>query len=398
MSIRDHAIVVLSLIIGLCLLHTASVFEPGRLTDERFYEPAIEEAVAGRSPYDVPGFLYPPTFARTGRMVYEILGPSGSRYALRAFNLFGLVFILWFTMVRGIKAVQEPAFASTGRATATPVWALVALSVALLLTPGVGLGVFVGNFSFLVGAIAILGIWLADRRPVLAGVLLGATLVTKPLIAGGLPLFLLPRPRNRTAASFLRRLHARRVAAALIAVFLAIGLLWVDRQELVQMLAAEPPELDKKRSLSIYRIARELGFGELRIPLFTIVTAVLALAFWGRIAGRRHLLIAALLAVPLTTLVVWGHTLVLFYPVAAMALGRWIARRRAEGLSGVLAGEPPHRLETVIVLGATAVLVFAHPGGFAGEPGIVQALLLAPPLLAPVALATYWFRTMPVTD
>lgn len=390
MTTRHHLTVLATLVVGLCVLHGAFVFEPGRLTDEHFYEPAIERAVAGDSPYDVPGFLYPPSFARAGSVLHRMFGPVGSRYLLRSLNLLGLIYILWFTVVRGIEAARR------GTTTvALPIWVLVGLPVALLWTPGVGFGVFAGNFSFLVGAVALFAIWHTDRRPVVGGILLGATLLTKPLIAGALPLFLVPGPRTASTTNLIQRLNARRAFAALFGALIAVVILWIDRHELVQMLAAEPPDLAKKRSLSIFRIARELGFGELRLPLFATVTALLSVSFWGRLPARPHLLVAALLAVPLTTLVVWGHTLVLFFPVAAMAIGRWIARRREAGLVGIFAGEPEDRLETVIVLGATAVLLFAHPGGFADKPGIVQALLLMPPLIAPIALTAYWFHVQP---
>ena len=392
-SRRQHLVVVATLLVGLCVLHGAFIFEPGRLTDEHFYEPAIEKAVAGGSPYEVPGFLYPPSFARAGSVLHEMLGTLGSRYTLRAVNLIGLLFILWFTVERGIRAGRRSiatSVASSGDAT-PPTWLLIALPVALLWTPGVGFGVFAGNFSFLVGAVALLGIWHADRRPILSGTLLAATLLAKPFMAGALPLFLLPTPRTRDSQTLFQRLHTRRVAAALLAGVLAVAALWVDRHELVHMLAAEPPDLAKKRSMSIFRIARELGFGELRLPLFAAATSILCVGFWGRLAGRRHLLVATMVAVPLTTLVVWGHTLVLFFPAAAMAIGSWLARRRAAGLVGLWAGTPEDRLETVVVLGGTALLLFAHPGGFADKPGIVQALLLVPPLLAPVALGAYWF-------
>lgn len=395
MSLRQHLLVVSTLVVGLCALYAALVFKPGRLTDEHFYEPAIERAVAGGSPYEVAGFLYPPSFARAGSVLHRALGTEGSRYVLRGLNLLGLIFVLWFTVDRGVGAAREHArMVDDGAPNVPPVWLLIAVPMALLLTPGVRFGVYVGNFSFLVGAVALFALWHADRRPVLSGVLLAATLLTKPLLAGALPLFLLPGPRTASTTGFISRLHRRRVVAALLGGALAVAALWVDRYELVQMLAAEPPDLAKKRSLSIFRIANGLGLGDVRLPLFAAVVAALCLGFWGRLVDRRHLLVASLLAVPLTTLVVWGHTLVLFYPVAAMVIGCWVARRRAAGLRGLRAGTPEDRLETVVVLGATAILVCAHPGGFADQPGIVQALLLAPPLLAPITLAAYWFRVV----
>lgn len=402
---RQHALLLLSLLAGAVLLHGASLWTAEPLVDEAIYEAAISRLAGGTSPY-TDQFFYPPTFARAGVALRAAFGLEGTRYLMRAANLVGLIYILWFTIVVAIRTADPAAGRTadlgttpTGRTVpppspqTPPTWLLILLPGGLLLTPGVRLGLATGNLSFLVGAAALFGFWQADRRPFLSGPLLGATLLIKPLIAGALPLLLLPGPD--TSRSLTARVSRPRVTAAVLATGLAGTLLWFDRHELRAMLATELGSMPKGRSLSIYRFARELGLGEFHPALFALVTIQLCAVLWGRLSGRRNLLVGVTLAVPLTTLVVWSHTLVMCFPLASLAVGRMIARRRGEGLGWILRSDPRPRIEAVLVLGSTALLVFAHPGGFGDQPGWIQASLLAPFLIAPIALAAYWFRSKP---
>ena len=387
-------------------MHGSSLGSSTPLVDEEIYEAAISRAAAGASPYEQGGFFYPPTFARAGVVLRDLLGLGGARRAMRAANVLGLVYLLWFTVVlgsgRGISASPQPDRRSSRQdrgatsASSPPVWLLVLLALSLPLLPGVRLGLSTGNFSFLVGALAVFAVWHVDRRPLVSGLMLGSTLLIKPVIAGALPLLLLPRAWP-IGSTWLRRIAPARICAAAVATVFASLLLWFDRQDLGAMFATELAGVPKGRSLSIYRFVRELGLGEMRLPLFGLVVAILCAVLWGRLNQRRDLLVGSALAVPLTTLVVWTHTLVMCLPLAALAIARFRQRRQDSmergGESRGLADDPRQRLEAVLVFGGAFLLGFAHPGGFGDQPGPIQALLLAPFLAAPVALAAYWFRT-----
>lgn len=397
MRAHHHAIVLLSLTVGVLLFHGPSIRDAEPRVDEQIYEAAIAKAADGASPYEEGGFFYPPTFARAGVALRATLGQEGARHVLRVANVLGLIYLLWFTIVLGLG--REP---RKGRGDiearsppSPPTWLLILLPCALTLLPGVRLGLSTGNFSFLVGALAIVAIWNVASHPLVSGLLLGTTLLVKPIMAGALPLLMLPVPTSR-GFGWSERLARARLCAVAIATGFAGLFLWFDRHELPTMFAAELSGVPRGRSLSIYRFARELGLGELRMPLFVIVVLLLGLALWKRVGGRRDLLAACTLAVPMTTLVVWSHTLVMCLPLAALAISRWRARRHDAGLRGL--GEPRDRLEAVLVIGAAVLLAFAHPGGFGDQPGIVQALLLAPFLAAPIVLASFWFRHAPQPD
>ena len=402
---HHHAVVLLSLTLGAFAFHGPSIRSAGPLIDEQIYEAAITNAVHGDSPYEEGGFFYPPTFARAGVALRAAFGRDGARSLTRAVNVAALGYLLWFTIVLALASGGPPMDDPRDRSSppsapgprAPPTSLLIVLPLALLLLPGVRLGLATGNFSFLVGALAVSAIWVVDRHPVVSGFLLGSTLLIKPLMAGALPLLLLPGPggSRRPGWRELTRRSPRRLAAA-VAVSLASLLLWFDRDELKVMLATELGGVPKGRSLSVYRFVRELGLGEPRAVLFVLVVLVLCAALWSRLDDRRDLLVGTTLAVPLTTLVVWSHTLVMCLPLAALAVRRLHERRRVLGSEELDDDQRTRRrLEALLVVGATTLLAFAHPGGFGDQPGIVQALLLAPFLAAPILLAMYWFRTTP---
>ena len=391
---------------GLLVLHGSSIWDSEPLIDEQIYEAAISRAAEGASPYEQGGFFYPPTFARAGVGLRAALGPDGARTVMRTANVFGLLYLLWFTVVLGVTggpsdrrndSGPKPRGTAVGAAPASSnprvLLLCLLLPLGLILLPGVRLGLSTGNFSFLVGAAAVFALWIADRRPLIAGLLLGSTLLIKPLVAGALPLLLVP---SRPGRRWMERLSPSRIVTAAVATGSASLFLWFDRAELGTMFATELGGVPKGRSLSIYRFARELGLGEMRIVLFVVVVLILCLALWGRLRDRRDLLVASTLAVPMTTLVVWSHTLIMCLPLASLAAHRLLERRRDDDVVG-FGGEPRHRIEAVLVCGATALLVFAHPGGFGDQPGLVQALLLAPFLAAPIVLAGFWFRTSSTT-
>ncbi len=398
MSRREHLSLVLCLIVSGVGLHWSVMFETSALIDEGFYESGFAALAAGGSSYDAEGFMYPPSFAAGGVWLQEILGVERLRQAVRWLNFACLVFLLWFSVYWYSSISESGDSTGGGPAAYRPHgWWLPGLAIALMAIPGVKLGLLVGNISFLIGALIVAGFWVAGRTPAVAGALLGVSLLIKPLVAGSLPLLLLS-PRAR------RLIHPRRWATAAIAGFGSLLVLWFLRDELPRMLNTEMTSMAQDRSLSLYRISRVLGFGELRLPIFGVITAALCVVLWGRLRSRNHLLAAALAMVPLTTLAVWSHTRVLFLPVVAIALRRLVDRRCGATAHPQfkarfkLPSDPSERLEVVCVLGAAAVVLFFHSGGFSQIHPAQQIALLLPPMLAPLGLLGYWLATQPLTS
>ncbi|MEL7059493.1 MAG: glycosyltransferase 87 family protein [Acidobacteriota bacterium] len=384
MSRRQHALVLAVLIVGGFLRYDHLLTDPQPRIDEFLYEAGFQEFADGRSPYEARGFLYPPTFAAAGAAGLGTFGTATTRSLIRAINFFGLVGILWAAV-----ALFAP------HAGPTRTWPLVVLAALGILSPGTELGFAVGNISFLAGALILVGLWQAGARPWLAGPLLSASLLIKPLAAASLPLLLVPpgaRNDGGTDADRreLTRRWRRRITTALLAGGLSALALGLLLPEFLAMLEVDLSRVAKGRTSSTYRIARLLGLGEQRLPIFAAICGLSIWVLWRRLPSRRALLVGALAVVPLTTLAVWSHTLVLMFPVVALALRRLIDRRFA----GRRPPADPHgRLEAVLVLGACALIYFAPSAGFATLPSAAQVLLLLPQLAAPPALAAYWFAT-----
>lgn len=384
-STSRHVVLITALTVIGVWLHHAYLFEKAALVDEAFYEAGIAAYASGRSPYDAEGYMYPPTFAVSGLALQRALGARPARLTIRWINFAALVGILWFTVQCFLRArTVEPSG-----------WALVLAALLLMASPGVRLGINVGNVSFLIGALVLAGFWWADRIPLTAGLALAASLLLKPLAAGSLPLLLLPT-RTIAAASSVTRIRPQRWLTAAIAGFASLSILWFFRQDLSSMFGSEMTYMAQSRSLSLYRISRLLGLGELRLPIFSVVVVALCATLWGRLETRTELFTASLAAIPATTLAVWSHTLVLFFPVTALALARMLNRRYPIGIpraKPLLPTEPIKRAEVLGVVGAISLVYFVHSGGFPQLPPAAQIALLVPPTVAPLGLTVYWFAT-----
>src|SRR4030095_6241589 len=69
----------------------SAFFFPAPLGDELVYDRAFARAAAGGSPYEEPGSLSPPAFARLGAALRAAGGPMAPLYVLRGLNLGGLL-------------------------------------------------------------------------------------------------------------------------------------------------------------------------------------------------------------------------------------------------------------------------------------------------------------------
>lgn len=364
-----HLAALAALLAAMVVLFPAATWGPEALYDEAIYQRSWEAAGAGRSPFEHGEYLYPPSFASLGAMVADgtPLGRNGLRLLLRFVNLAALALLLWFT------GWWLPTDRLWPRRPLVARWIAAATLLGL---PGVRLGIDKGNLSFLVGAALLLALLNAGRRPVAAGLALAASLLTKPLAAGALPVFGAPAAKASEGSADGRWPP---LLAAVVAIVVAGTVLLTRPGELVAMLGQPLPPVAVSRTVSVDRLLRLLGLADVRLALFATLCLIVALVAWRlRPLDVAQRLTLALFAAVFTAPAAWSHTLVLFLPVAAMAL--------------FLAAEPTGAerwRRVVLVTTLAAVVAFAQPGGFGGQAVAVQILLLLPPLLAPPLLAGY---------
>jgi hypothetical protein len=322
----------------------------------------------GQSPYGEPRFLYPPSFAVLGAAALELLPPIELARVVRGLDLLGLVAAAW------VAALGTPWRRR---------WRLLAAALVVLLAPGFGLAAEYGNVSPLVVGLSLVGSWMAPRRPLVAGALLGFGLAIKPLAAAAA--VLLAALGAPTAE--LRR--ARRAGWLALAIGGAL-LLGLGARYLPDLLARSQGRPDIAGNVSLLRVLHCFGV-ELPAPLvFAAVAAAAAVLCRRRPPDRGRLLLVASSVAPLALPVVWAHTLLLALPVQLAAVARAIERRRLASSRGRAAVE----------LGAVGCGVVAIQGAagatvLAGLPLPLQGLWLLLPVLAPAALLVYALATAP---
>ncbi len=375
---RGHALAVL-----LLALVAGARFPFPRATaargDEVVYLKAFEASRAGDSPYDVEGYFYPRAFARAGGRLLAAVGSGGTLAAVRAANLLGLAFAFW-------AAAAWLPMAMARR------W--LAAAALLCLSPAVWAGLDLGNVSFLIAGLTLAALLSWPRRPLLAGLLLGAGVALKPIAAAAVPILLLHRPRRRPVRGGRRHPPAASTVAALAAAALAAALL-LPVSDLREMLGQEMVALAHARSFSLSRLCALFG---LEVPQVALTLAVLALAAAGarwRPMSSVQLLAYTVAAISLATPLVWNHTLIVALPVQGLALAlAWqrLAERRRRGAGG----EPLavwHRYEPALVVLAVAAMHAATAAGFDHFPPWAQAPLLLLIGLTPAA-ASAWVWTL----
>ncbi len=234
--------------------------------------------------------------------------------------------------------------------------------VAILLSPAVVTNALTGQTGALIGALLIGGLVLIDRRPLLAGALLGA-LIIKPQFAVLLPVCLVAGMRWRT-------IGAGCVSAIILAFFSIISFgpePWVDflhGQKAISAYIGAPWESGPAQSMftSAFMAARSLGTGlSMAYAVQALLTAGCAYAAW-RLWRMPNLSTEARTAstLPLVLLAApWVHT----YDMPALAASTVM----------LLPAEPG---------GRRSVLIFAWLW-----PGLSQILSI-PPTLAMLSVGS----------
>lgn len=349
-------ILVLLLAVALTARYPAYTLSPAPLLDERVYVGAGRAIGQGISPYDGE-YLYLPAFAWLVGRFFALFGETPFLILMRVANLGAAAAFGWLGAVK-------TGFGSRARW----LWA----AAFLLLSPAVLSSVETGNPTFLVGILIFLSLELAARRPLGAGLLVGASMLVKPLAPGAVAWLAGSRfPEGR-----------RGILAAVVAgVFFLLGFLPLSLAG--DFFGQVPPGPSLEHNPSLYRLLESAGAG---IPpvMFTTVVCLAALALAAaRERNPAEVYLWALPAMFLASPLVWNHTLTLSWPIQAAALG--LAWRRS-------------RLETAAVL-MVMVLLSAWHGVHALPPDAAFArfMFTAAPAGAPVALAAYCLLAKPTT-
>jgi hypothetical protein len=332
------------------------------LSDEIPYFEAFDRVEVERSPYDGTDYIYPSAFAFVGAWSMENLGRDATAALLRGANLLGLAITIWCALAW---------FAWT------LVQRLVAASAFLLLSPQVSFSVLFGNLSPAVCGLILIGLLLAPKRPLVAGLLLGGSVVLKPIAAVAIGCLVLRSARAGGRRQALAGLVAGVVVAVLILAF-------PYRGDFFDLLSTDRVA----RTVSLHRFPRLLGFDISALWISVpIAAAAAALVLRGGL-GRSRFICLALTASVASTPLVWSHTLLLLLPVQALALAILADRWRTPGTGAV--GRLPRWVEPVLVLLAVAGLQFAAgAGGIDDQTLLLQLVGTAIPALAPFVLLGY---------
>lgn len=338
--------------------------DPHAAVDEGDYTQAFALVAAGESPYSVPRFLYPPVFAVAGAAAVRAWGELPVVFALRWLNLLGACLLIWVSL-----AWTSWRFA-------------VRLSVGILLVTlwsPVHQGIDYGNISLAVIGFSLAAIAVAERQPVVAGIGLGLCLVVKPLAPAAVALL-----------ATWRSVTGRRPGLVAAGVALAVAVLTslsFGRELLPAMLARTAEHLPPEHTVSLWRLAFCLG---VNIPPTVLLVCAVAAVWpwvWSRRLTARQLAVAgattALYGLPL----VWTHTLALCLPAQLLAFERAIAVLDGEGDRAT----SRRAMLTLAILAALALSVQGSEAlaAISDQPLALQALYLAPPVLAPAVFAIY---------
>ncbi len=335
------------------------------LWDEYAYVRGFADVAAGRTPYEpvyMP-FLYPPPFAYAGAWLLRH-GTGATLATLRAANLAGLVALAW------CAAAWLPL---SWR------WRVTALAGVLVISPVVAQIVHGGNLSATATGMIVTALALWRRHPAVAGLLLGLSLLIKPLAPAPLVALAGHRPSGG---------GRRHLVAAGLALGLAGGIfLVVPRLE--EFVARSATLGFADRTLSPHRLLAIAGVPV--EPLWVTAPALVAtlvLARRKRI-DERPLTALGLAACVAATPLVWSHTLIVTLPLQAMAAAAAAIRFR----DAPAAARRARGWEVALVALAVITLHVSEPATNISPHGAIFQLACAlPPLLAPGALAVYVWR------
>ncbi|MDX1643843.1 MAG: hypothetical protein R3244_05735, partial [Thermoanaerobaculia bacterium] len=301
-----HLLAVLLLLLVLALRHATIALAAEPVNDESIYFDAFERVARGESPFDRSGYLTFSLLAHLGAWSLETIGAAGTLVLLRLANLAGAATAVW--CAAGFVARNW--------------WARLAGSALyLVVAPAVAVGVFVGNLSLAVSGMIVAALVVWTQRPVVAGLLLGTSVVAKPLVPGAI----VALACRRGGAGERRHLIAAGLAAAIALAVIALS------PGLDRVLAIDPfPRL--ARSVSPHRLLHLLGWSGGVIWLSIAIALGVALAARRRRLDAVRTIALASTAAVATTPLVWSHTLLVTLPLQAISLD--IAWHRYRGRTG----------------------------------------------------------------
>ncbi|MEM7352924.1 MAG: glycosyltransferase 87 family protein, partial [Acidobacteriota bacterium] len=249
------------------------------------------------------------------------------------------------------------------------------LIAALLLVaaPGVWQGIFLGNLSFIAIALALGALAFADRQPIVAGIALAFSVAFKPIAAAALPLLVLTPPRSRA--------RAYRLTGCIAGVLTSV--LWLAFPYFFELLGQDVERIGRIRTWSLYRLAGVLGIDAGRLWILAAIVGLAVLAGLKARRSREEWLAVTLCASLLATPLIWGHTLVLFFPVLMMTASLAWVRWQQRGARLAPWAEP------VLVAVGWAAVLYTNAGAIDRLPMLVEAYLLLLPAAVLVALAAY---------
>jgi hypothetical protein len=359
----QHLLAIGALALVTLLRFLPAVTSVAPLGDEQAQELAYLAEASGRSPYLDGSYVYPPSLIRIGALLRQL--PLASPFLpLRCASLLGLAIVVWY---------------ATGRLVWKPGQRFGAATLYVLLAPGVRQGIEFGNLSFAVGGAIVLALLVWERFPIGSGLLLGASLLVKPLAPAALVALFFHRPARGGYRHWL--------AAAVAAVAAALPLL--ADPEFGAFLRHGSDAWVLERTVSLHRFLSLAGVPEGASILALLLLVGVAAVARARVAFRGQLLAVALAGCVLVAPVVWNHTLVLTLPLQAMAVALAAERYRAAAVE-----ERRWRgWEAAGVALAVTALTFAEGATGIDDRGVaLQVFATIPPALSPALLASYVLR------
>jgi hypothetical protein len=290
-SLWRHGSALFLIVVAAILRFGPFLMAPAPLWDELSYFDAAALWAAGESPFRAAGYFYPSFFAATIASAIDAWGLRAALLGLRALNLAGTALLVWFAL----------SFCPTTYLRRLILGVLLVVSL-----PGIDLALETGNISPLIVALIFFGIVLARHFPLGSGLVLGLSLVLKPLAGPTLAAVLCP-------PSWPRRV---RLCAGVVAVISALILPWPFLTDLLAL--GQKPQYQEK-AVSFHLALVQLGL-PLSWPVVALAVGALTLIAgrWAR-SGFRLLALATVALVPAAP-PLWTHTLLVTLPVQIMAL------------------------------------------------------------------------------
>jgi hypothetical protein len=372
-KLAGHLAIILGLSLFAAVRYWSIITWPTPHADERVYLRAFEDLAEDRSPYYPAGddldYFYPPAFANVGGIALKATNTTIMLAAMRAANLVGLGICLWYS---GLFLPLSW------------VWRCSIAALYILIGPiSIYTGLGPGNLSLAAvgSSLAALAAW--SMIPKTSGVLFGLSGILKPMAPVGILALGAHRPRSGGTS----HLWTAGIAMAIGAVLTLVS------PFLSEYLALNPGEVDEwplRRSVSLYRWVRIMGFNGSPIALVALVSVVTLWFARRRPISKRQLSILAIVAMTFGTPALWAHTLLIALPLQVMALVRAWQRTRADDAAA--AYQARYEVALVVLAVLSLQMVRGIGGGVEVSRAWIQLPVLFVPVFAPLALGMYCWR------